>query len=105
MGIKSEMLKYAAVATAAAAQQSRTFPNVFLSFHCFRFIFGCVQRQQMIACLERFLAEKDRGKHNFLKSCDGITTENKSKAQNENGKKQQTTNNEVHTSTEMPATV
>lgn len=113
MGIKSEMLKYAA---SVDAVENSTIQNVFQCFSffsLFSFHFRLCAKTANDCMFETVShREKDRGesthahtpKHNFMKSYVGITTKNKSKVQNEKEKKQQTTNNEVHTNTEMPAT-
>lgn len=102
MGIKSEMLKYAA----AAAVESSTIQNIFHCFSFFLFIvfvsFSVVCRDSKWLHVRNGFSQRPRKtrthKYNFMKSCDGITAKNKSKVQNEKrGKKQQTTNNEVHT--------
>lgn len=80
MKIKSEMLKFGA-ATATELNNPEQLPVFFFSLFSFHFRLY-VQRQQIIACLERFSrTEKENTHtqtHNFMKSCDGITTKNKS---------------------------
>lgn len=98
MGIKSEMLKYSAAV--AAAVESSTIQNIFQCFSffsLFSFHFRwCAKAANDCMFGTVALAERPRKthahQHNFMKSCDGITTENKSKVQN--GKEKKTTNHE-----------